>query len=192
MGLFRPYQPNKPSNPAVTQPAATPAAAPGRPAGKGVPTPSRREAELARRQRLSPTLTKKELRLKNRESNAAIRARSTSAVEGRPERALLRDHVDARWNVGEFALPIMLVLLAASLLNGYLPGIVVYASAATWFVLASIIIDAYMMWRGFKKVLAERMPDATSKGLFMYGLNRQIQLRRFRQPPARIKRGDTY
>ena len=30
------------------------------------------------------------------------------------------------------------------------------------------------------------------KGLLMYGMNRCIQLRRFRMPPPRLKRGDAY
>ena len=48
-----------------------------------------------------------------------------------------------------------------------------------------------MMWRGFKKVLAERLPKAPPKGLLMYGMNRMIQIRRFRMPPPRIKRGES-
>ena len=48
------------------------------------------------------------------------------------------------------------------------------------------------MWRGFKKVLAARLPKVSPKGLLMYGMNRCIQIRRFRMPPPRIKRGETY
>jgi len=48
------------------------------------------------------------------------------------------------------------------------------------------------MWRGFKKVLAERLPRVSPKGLLMYGMNRMIQIRRFRMPSPRIKRGDVY
>ena len=28
------------------------------------------------------------------------------------------------------------------------------------------------MWRGFKRVLAERLPNASTKGLLMYGMTR--------------------
>jgi hypothetical protein len=48
------------------------------------------------------------------------------------------------------------------------------------------------MWRGFKQVLAKRLPNAPTRGLLMYGMNRSIQIRRFRMPPPRIKRGDAF
>jgi hypothetical protein len=48
------------------------------------------------------------------------------------------------------------------------------------------------MWRGFKRVLAERIPNASTKGLLMYGMTRSTQIRRFRMPPPRLKRGDAY
>jgi hypothetical protein len=48
------------------------------------------------------------------------------------------------------------------------------------------------MWRGYKRVLAERLPNSSTKGLLMYGVNRCIQIRRFRMPPPRIKRGEAF
>ena len=32
-----------------------------------------------------------------------------------PVRRFIRDYVDARWNIGEFMLPVMLIVLALSL-----------------------------------------------------------------------------
>jgi hypothetical protein len=54
------------------------------------------------------------------------------------------------------------------------------------------VIDVFLMWRGFKKVLADRLPRASTRGLLMYGMNRCIQIRRFRIPPPRVKRGEGY
>ena len=51
------------------------------------------------------------------------------------------------------------------------------------FILA-VIVDNFLMWRGFKKVLAARLPKASPKGLLMYGMTRGTQLRRFRMPRA--------
>jgi hypothetical protein len=36
------------------------------------------------------------------------------------------------------------------------------------------------------------MPGTPTKGLLMYGMNRCIQIRRFRMPTPRIKRGEAY
>ena len=58
------------------------------------------------------------------------------------------------------------------------------------FILA-VLADCYLMWRGFKRVLADRLPGAPTRGLMMYGVNRSIQIRRFRMPAPRLKRGDT-
>jgi hypothetical protein len=55
-----------------------------------------------------------------------------------------------------------------------------------------VLLDSYLMWRGFKRVLAERLPGASTRGLLMYGVNRSIQIRRFRLPAPRLKRGDRY
>jgi hypothetical protein len=48
------------------------------------------------------------------------------------------------------------------------------------------------MWRGFKKLLAVRVPKASTRGLLMYGVNRAIQIRRFRMPAPRVKRGESF
>jgi hypothetical protein len=41
-------------------------------------------------------------------------------------------------------------------------------------------------------VLAARLPNASPKGLLLYGMTRSTQIRRFRSPPPRIKRGEAY
>ena len=63
---------------------------------------------------------------------------------------------------------------------------------ATWSLLALVLVDLTILWRGFKKVLGERYPRSSPKGLLMLTVNRAMQMRRFRQPPARIKRGQDY
>lgn len=202
MGLFRPYEPGKPagtSAPATSAqtpppaPATTPADdTAGRPVRKSVPTPTRRQAEQERRQRLNPVRTKKEARAYERDQRAKVRQKAMVETEGRPEMVLMRDYVDARWNVAEFMLPVMIVVLALSLLGSTFPTLVLITMIATWGLLAVVLIDLTLMWRGYKKVLAERHPRSSPKGLLMMAVNRAMQIRRFRQPPARIKRGGTF
>ncbi len=197
MGLFRPYEPGTPAAKPAAAPTTTPEPAvvaeePGRPSRKSVPTPSRRDAEAARRQRLNPVRTKKEAKAYEREQRARIRQKAMADTDARPEMALMRDHVDARWNVAEFMLPVMIVILALSMFGNVVPELVLGTMVATWVLLAAVLIDLTLMWRGYKKLLAERFPRSSTKGLMMVAVNRAMQMRRFRQPPARIKRGASY
>ncbi|HMS37162.1 MAG TPA: DUF3043 domain-containing protein, partial [Arachnia sp.] len=61
-----------------------------------------------------------------------------------------------------------------------------------WVLFAAAVIQTWFLWRGFKRLLAERHPNASTQGLMMYLLNRSMMLRRFRQPSPVIKRGDTF
>ncbi len=187
VALFRRNTPEAaPSEPEPVEPAG-----PG-PAKKDRPTPSRREAEAARRQRVTRTLTPKEARREASQRNRSERLRALNAREATPEKQLLRDYVDARFSLGEFLLPSLVVLLAASFLSSVWGPITLIATLVMYVYIILVILDGFLMWRGFKKVLAARMPKASTKGLLMYGMNRCIQIRRFRMPPPRLKRGEQY
>ena len=104
----------------------------------------------------------------------------------------MRDYVDARFNLGEFLLPSLVVILAGSFMSQVWPPITLIATLVMYIYIILVLVDGFLMWRGFKKVLAERLPKASPKGLLMYGMNRCIQIRRFRMPPPRLKRGESY
>jgi hypothetical protein len=159
---------------------------------KGRPTPSRKEAEDARRNRVTKTLTKKQARAETSRQNRIERAKSMSARESVPEKALMRDYVDSRFSIGEFLLPALVIILALTFLSTAVPRIALISTIAMYAFILLVLFDCFLMWRGFKKVLAERLPKASPKGLLMYGMNRSIQIRRFRMPAARIKRGEQY
>ncbi|WP_168207590.1 DUF3043 domain-containing protein [Microlunatus elymi] len=155
---------------------------------KGAPTPTRKQAEAARRERLTKQVSKKEAaRMQRAERAQVMRARDNT-----PEKALLRDYVDSRRNLGEFLLPGMIVILGASLLYSIAPNIALIATVVMYLFILTVLLDSYLMWRGFKKVLADRLPRSSSRGLLMYAMNRSIQIRRFRMPAPRIKRGEPY
>ncbi len=188
MALFR----RNSSAAAAPEPEPQPEVTGPGPAKKDRPTPSRKEAEAARRQRVTHTMTAKEARKEASRRSRADRMRALSAREAAPEKQLLRDYVDARFSLGEFLLPSLVVLLAGSFLSQVWPAATLVATLAMYVFIILVIIDGALMWRGFKKVLAQRMPKVSPKGLLMYGMNRCIQLRRFRMPPPRLKRGDAY
>ena len=188
MALFR--RSSEHAEPTTPAPAPSPGAAPG--AKKDRPTPSRREAEAARRQRVNRTLSPKEARRLASQQNRAQRLRILSAREAAPEKTLMRDYVDARFSLGEFLLPSLVVILALSFLTALYPRVSIITTILMYIFILAVLADSWLLWRGFKRVLAERLPGAPTRGLMMYGVNRAIQIRRFRLPPPRIKRGDSY
>lgn len=161
-------------------------------AKKDRPTPTRKEAEALRRQRVTRTLTKKEARQEASKAARTNRMKTMNVREAVPEKALLRDYIDARFTLGEFLLPSLVVILALSFLATALPAITTIATVVMYLFILLVILDVLVMWRGFKKVLATRLPGTPTRGLLMYGMNRCIQIRRFRMPTPRIKRGEAY
>lgn len=159
---------------------------------KDRPTPTRKEAEAARRQRMSTTLSKKESRAAAGRQSRSDRMRAISAREATPEKILMRDYIDARFNIGEFLLPSVVVILAVTVLGSYWPRVTLIATLAMYLFILAVFVDGYLMWRGFKKVLAARLPKTSPKGLMLYGMTRSTQIRRFRSPAPRIKRGEAY
>ncbi len=185
MALFR-----RNSQPATPEPTTTLESAPS--GKKDRPTPTRKEAEAARRQRMNTTLSKKQSRAAASRQSRSERMKTISAREAVPEKVLMRDYIDARFNLGEFLLPSVVVILAVTLLGSYWPVVTLIATMAMYLFIIGVFVDGYLMWRGFKKVLAKRLPKASPKGLLMYGMTRSTQIRRFRSPAPRIKRGETY
>ena len=108
MGLFRPYE--RPEAKDVS-PSPTPVVIPdpSKPAKKDAPTPSRREAEAARRERLNPTPSKKEMRVRERTARAQLRDERFTKAEAEPGKVLVRDYVDAHRGIAQWAMPLLLM-----------------------------------------------------------------------------------
>jgi hypothetical protein len=175
---------------AVAEP--TPPVAAGSGGKKDRPTPTRKEAEAARRERVNRTLSTREARQVAARQARAERMRTMGERDRTPEKGLMRDYVDARFSLGELLLPSVVLILATTLLGSFLPSLAVFTTLVMYLFILAVVVDEALMWRGFKRVLAERMPKASTKGLLMYGMTRSTQIRRFRMPPARLKRGDAY
>lgn len=188
MGLFRPYK--RDAEPEVVEPEPGPTL-PGR-QRKDHPTPTRRQAEAARRERLNPTLTKKEARQRTTELNRRQRLAAMAERDNTPEKSLLRDHIDARRSIGEFLLPGLLIILALTFLQSLWQPATLISMALMYGYIILVIIDIAIMWRGYKRLHAERIPQTPLRGLMLYGANRCIQMRRLRMPPPRIDRGEAY
>ena len=184
MGVFRPYDPQEKAPREVSDPAST-----DQNKGKGPPTPTRRQAEAARRQRVNPVLTKKEARVHERDVRRANQAKAMAAQDNLPERVLMRDYIDARFNVTEILLPAWILVLAVTLLGTQWPSLVTIATFVVWGMLVLAVIDLFIMWRGYKKLLAVKHPGASTRGMLMLAITRALSIRPWRAPPPRVKRG---
>jgi hypothetical protein len=104
-----------------------------------------------------------------------------------PVRSYVRDAVDARRSVGEFFLPMALVILIlTSLRNAELAAL----GSALWMALVVlVIVDAVALVVRLRRGLTRAYPDTSRKGAVAYGLMRSMQIRRFRLPPPKVKPG---
>ncbi|MGA8986636.1 DUF3043 domain-containing protein [Aeromicrobium sp.] len=170
-------------------------------AGKGRATPSRKEAEAARKRQMKVPLSRKdqvkreraareELRLKQREALKTGDEKFLPARERGPVRKFCRDYVDRRWNVAEFLLIFLVLILLLSIV-----GAGAQWSAAATFVLYPVVIigtvlDEIVLVRGLRKHLKARFDPDETNGAVAYSVLRSTQLRRFRLPKPQLKRGE--
>ncbi|GAB3623469.1 DUF3043 domain-containing protein [Mariniluteicoccus endophyticus] len=195
--LFRPYNKEAKSETAVSDPAPveeTGVDAQGRrvPKKKDAPTPRRKDAEKARLERVNPTLTRKEAKKRAAEANREKRMAALEARDSTPEKLLMRDVVDSRFNLGEVLLPTLMLVLALSFVQPYWPQAANASIILMYTFIVLVIVDLFVLWRKFKKIWEERHPGRSTKGtgVMMYGWNRAIQLRPLRMPKPTVKRGD--
>jgi len=100
-----------------------------------------------------------------------------------PRRRFIRDSVDARWNIGEFMLPAMLLVLLLSFIR---PLMSVFILVYGLVVVA--IIDAVLMWLRTKKKVIAKYGQA-ERGDAFYAIMRAFQMRRTRMPKPAVDRG---
>lgn len=189
MALFRRSQETPNEATSTPEPTVDKGAAPRKKTG---PTRSRREAERERAQRLHPNLSPKEARKLAAQKNREARMSALAERDKAPERTLMRNHVDNRFNLGELLLPLMILVLAMTFFQQKYPQVTYIALILMYGLLLAVLIDLVVMWYGFKRRVAREMPgfDPKRKGLATYGANRAIQLRAVRQPKPTIARGE--
>lgn len=170
-------------------------------AGKGHPTPKRRDAEAARRQSLKvpsdPKAAKRAAKERQREARLKQREAMLAGVESAlpprdqgPVKRFVRNWIDERRRFSEFFLPMVLVVLVLTLIPH--PPTQLYASY-TWYVLMLILIaDISVLVFRLRRVLRQKFPDkADRKGATFYGVMRALQIRRLRIPAPQVGPGST-
>jgi hypothetical protein len=181
------------------QPQAQTLERPAREGAKNRPTPKRRDQEAARKRPLVVTDRKvardtdkarrREAQLKQRQAMVTGDDAHLPARDKGPVRRFVRDYVDARRNLGEYLLPVMVLVLALS----FVPSPYVFAAVSfgVYGLLLIAALDAWMMWRRLKKVLVVKFgEDKLGRGMAMYAVMRGFQIRRSRMPRPMVKRGE--
>lgn len=198
VGVLRRRTPPAAETQSAEETAATTAAQPPGAAGKGRPTPKRREAEQARKERVRPTTNRREAIRRERERARAERARTRQAMstgderyflkrDQGPVRKFIRDYVDSRRTIAEFFLPIILVVLVTSLIG--IPE-VQFVSTLVWAVaMIVLVVDLTVIGWRVKREVRKRFPDDPGKGNALYAVARATQIRRFRLPKPTVKPG---
>lgn len=168
--------------------------------GKGRPTPTRRSAQSANKKPLVPTDRKaagRANKAKQREARARMHQAMISGDERHlpardkgPIRRFVRDWIDARWNVGEFFLPVSFAIVLAVLIGGSnAPQLTLLAIMTLYLIIIVAVVDAWLATRRIKKRILARYGEVP-KGTLMYGAMRAFQLRRTRMPRPQVKRGE--
>jgi len=192
--------------PAKSRPAAE--------AGKGRPTPKRSSAEANRyrtvtgsttsgrgptkpadpRRKLTPDEKAKARSDRNRQLQA-MRAGEEWALGPRdrgPVKKLARDYVDAHRRPMEFYMYALVLLIIALFAGKSNTAISSYMQIFLLGIIAIIAVDGFLLNRSIKKVLQERLPNESTRGLAFYAIMRGLQLRRFRTPAPRLRPGDEF
>ena len=168
---------------------------------KGRPTPKRKDAESARKvSSLAPARSKEEKARQKSAGRAARIAQRAAYLRGDenalpardrgPVKRFVRNYVDSRRSIGEYFLPVIGVVLLVSLIP--IAAAAVIGVVLMYTVLFASVIDGFLLSRKIKREVVARFPDASTKGLAMYGWLRSTQMRRMRAPKPGVAVGDKF
>ena len=194
---------HSPDGPAEAKQPRSPAEA-----AKGRPTPKRSEAERNRRQPITgsgsgsrsrapaaPRTPEEKARARGERARKyeAMKQGESWALNPRdrgPARALARDYIDSKRRISEYYMYILVLLLAAVFLRNKTEQ--QYISPLVLVLVVIILVDAQVIRRSLRKLIAERLPGESTRGLTMYAVMRALQIRRFRIPSPRVRPGDKF
>ncbi len=168
--------------------------------GKGRPTPTRKEAEAARKAKAKTPRTRKEQAAAER---AARSSRSQDIRHGMktgderylpprdkgPVRRFVRDYVDTRLSFVELMLPLLII----TLIMGY-SGSTYLASIGNFVLLGTlllVVLDMVFLRIRLRRELGRRFPGESVKGTTYYAISRSLQMKFMRLPKPQVKLGQT-
>jgi Protein of unknown function (DUF3043) len=181
-------------------------------AGKGRPTPKRSEAERDRYRSITGSTTsgrgpgsgptgkrkatpedKTRARAERDKRMTAMRRGEEWALGPRdrgPVKRLARDYVDSHRRASEYYMYVLILLLIALLSRN--KTLETYVTPLVLVLIVVVALDAYLIRRALRKLVAQRFPNESTRGMTTYAVMRALQIRRFRMPAPRLKPGDKY
>ena len=181
---------------------ATPAdAVPAEPvtSGKGRATPTRKEAEAARKRYLgSLPADPKERKRAEREAQRSATDRSRQALRAGdarhypardqgPARAFVRDYVDGRMRLLELLMPLVILCWATLLLHN--TSIYIFSSFGMEFIVVVGIVLGVLLSQRVKRAVAAQFGPDEVRGTGFYAFSRAVMPRPLRQPKPRVTIG---
>lgn len=167
-------------------------------AGKGRPTPKRKEREAANLRPLVGNDRKEANKAAKAKYNEARDRARIGMANGEekylpardkgPQKRFVRDFVDARFSFGELMIPVMLVIIVLTLIDNYQVQIISILGLWGFFILA--VLDC--VFAGIqvgRRLNAKFGKENVQKGYRWYAAMRCLQLRRMRLPKPQVKRG---
>ena len=186
----------EPSAQAVVDQAHATAQEPG--AGKGAPTPKRKDQEAARKRPLVPTDRKaskeaervavQDQRQKMRQALDTGDEKYLPLRDKGPQKRFVRDYVDARFSLGEYLMFGALLFVVISLIVPATSSQITYVLVGFWIMFLAVFVDAFILSRKLRKRLGEKFGDV-ERGAVWYGCMRALQFRKLRLPKPQVKRG---
>jgi Protein of unknown function (DUF3043) len=192
----------KPADLAVEEPVDEPAeqsAPKGYTPKKGEATPKRVIA--GRRVVETAPTDRKEAMRRAREKDRETRAQQREGMmkgdprylmprDRGPVRALARDVVDSRFNVGTWFIVALFVILVGST-RAMPPAVQAGANLLFLFMVLAFVVDAVFLCRRIRKLARERLPKEDVRGgVYGYAIMRTLSFRRLRVPKPRVRVGD--
>lgn len=170
-------------------------------AGKGRPTPKRREAEAARKQKAAPPKNKREARSRLKAERAKERRETTDALSSGDERRypardqgkarhIARNWIDGRRNVGEVFWPVVITALVLLFLP--VPALQQLSTVVLLGFYIVITVDSGLSMLGLRRALHREVPEqGERRGAMAYAFGRSLQSRKRRKPVPKVERGWT-
>ena len=160
-------------------------------AGKGRPTPKRRDARK-RRRTATPT-NRKEAAALRREKIREQRGLQRQALltgderhlpprDAGPAKKLAREYVDGHFTLGQVFFAMVLVGFGFAFTPN--KAVVAIANILLLLTFLAVLIDAVRIGRGAKRAVIEKYGDKEGVGILPYAMVRSMQPRRMRRPPA--------